>query len=91
MPAIHREPEATLVMSNLSDLGRRLLILGGVIILLGLGLLLAGRVPFLGRLPGDISLRRGNTTVFFPVVTCLVLSIVLTVVVNLILLLFRRR
>lgn len=90
MLAIHREPEATLVMSNLSDLGRLLLIIGGVIILLGLGLLLAGRVPFLGRLPGDVSFRRGNATVFVPVVTCLVLSVVLTVAVNLILLLFRR-
>jgi Protein of unknown function (DUF2905) len=83
--------EAFCIMSNLSDLGRLLLIIGGAIILLGLGLFLAGRIPFLGRLPGDISFRRGNTTVFFPVVTCLVLSVVLTVVVNLILLLLRRR
>jgi DUF2905 family protein len=49
-------------MANVSDLGRRLLIAGGVIVLLGLALLLVGRIPFFGRLPGDISIQRGNTT-----------------------------
>jgi len=78
-------------MANVSDLGRLLLIAGGVIVLLGLVLLLVGRVPFFGRLPGDISIQRGNTTFFFPIVTCLVLSVVLTVVVNLLLFLLRRR
>jgi hypothetical protein len=78
-------------MANFSDLGRLLLIAGGAIVLLGLVLLLVGRVPFFGRLPGDISIQRGNTTFFFPVVTCLVLSVVLTVVVNLLLFLLRRR
>jgi heme/copper-type cytochrome/quinol oxidase subunit 2 len=78
-------------MANFSDLGRLLLIAGGVIVLLGLALLLVGRVPFFGRLPGDISIQRGNTTFYFPIVTCLVLSVVLTVVVNLLLFLLRRR
>jgi len=78
-------------MANFSDLGRLLLIAGGAIVLLGLVLLLVGRVPFFGRLPGDISIQRGNTTFFFPIVTCLVLSVVLTVVVNLLLFLLRRR
>jgi Protein of unknown function (DUF2905) len=78
-------------LANFSDLGRLLLIAGGAIVLLGLVLLLVGRVPFFGRLPGDISIQRGNTTFYFPIVTCLVLSVVLTVVVNLLLLLLRRR
>jgi heme/copper-type cytochrome/quinol oxidase subunit 2 len=78
-------------MANFSDLGRLLLIAGGAIVLLGLVLLLVGRIPFFGRLPGDISIQRGNTTFFFPVVTCLMLSVVLTVVVNLLLFLLRRR
>ncbi len=78
-------------MANFSDLGRRLLIASGAIVLLGLVLLLVGRIPFFGRLPGDISIQRGNTTFFFPIVACLVLSVVLTVVVNLLLLLLRRR
>jgi hypothetical protein len=82
--------EATLAMVNLSDLGRLLLLLGGAIVVLGLILLVVGRVPFLGRLPGDIMFRRGNTSFYFPIVTCLVLSVALTVVLNLLLWLFRR-
>lgn len=78
-------------MANFSDLGRLLLIAGGAIVLLGLVLLLVGRVPFFGRLPGDISIQHGNTSFYFPIVTCLVLSVVLTVVVNLLLFLLRRR
>ena len=78
-------------MSNLSDLGRLLLVADGVLGLLGLGLLLVGRVPLLGRLPGDINIRRGNTSFYFPVVTCLLLSVILTVLVNLVLFPLRRR
>jgi hypothetical protein len=55
--------------------GRLLLIAGLVIAALG-ALVMAG-VP-LGRLPGDITIRRGNTTFYFPIVTCLVLSVLLT-------------
>jgi len=64
---------------------------GGVLVLLGLGLLLVGRVALLGRLPGDITIRRGNTSFYFPIVTCLLLSVILTVLVNLIPFLLRRR
>jgi uncharacterized membrane protein YidH (DUF202 family) len=81
-------------MSNLSDVGKALLILGGVIVLVGLVLLVAGRLPFLnsfGRLPGDFTVRRGNTTIAFPVVSCIIASVVLTVLLNVLLLLFRRR
>lgn len=77
-------------MSNLSDFGRLLLIVGGGIVLLGLILLVAGRIPFLGRLPGDILVRRGSSTFFFPIVTALMLSVVLTIILNLVLFLFRR-
>lgn len=78
------------VVSNLTDVGRLLLIVGGGIVLLGLILLFAGRIPLLGRLPGDILIRRGGSTFFFPIVTSLILSVVLTIILNLALLLFRR-
>lgn len=78
-------------MPGLSDLGKALLLIGGVIILLGLALLLVGRVPFLGRLPGDVAVKRGNTVVYLPIATCLVLSLVLTILVNVVLFLLRRR
>lgn len=79
------------VVPNLSDLGKVLLLIGGAIVVLGALLLVLGRVPYLGRLPGDIAVRRGNTSFYFPLVTCLVLSVILTVVVNIILLLMRRK
>jgi hypothetical protein len=77
-------------MSNFGDIGRLLLVLGGILVLLGLTFLLIGRVPFLGRLPGDISFRRGNVQVFFPLVSCLLASVLLTVLLNLLLWLMRR-
>lgn len=54
----------------------RLLILAGVV-LIAVGLLLRVGVP-LGRLPGDIVIRRGGATIYLPIVTCLLLSIVLS-------------
>lgn len=77
-------------MSNFSDIGKLLLVIGGGVVLLGLLILVAGRIPFLGRLPGDIFVRRGSGTFSFPVVTCLIVSIVLTIVVNVVLFLVRR-
>lgn len=63
----------------MNSLGKLLLAAGGLLIVLGLLVLLAGRfnVP-LGRLPGDISYRGKNTAVFFPITTCIVLSILLS-------------
>jgi hypothetical protein len=61
---------------DLRDLGRALLLLGGTLILVGTFFLFGGRVPFrLGRLPGDIAHRGEHTTFYFPIVTCLVLSV----------------
>jgi hypothetical protein len=62
----------------MSDLGRLLLVIGGVLVVLGLLLTFAGRVPWLGRLPGDVVYRRGNLTFHFPLATSIVLSLVLT-------------
>jgi len=69
-----------------SDVGRLLLVVGGLLAAVGLVMLLAGRVPFLGRLPGDIVYRKGGTTVYVPLVTCLLLSLILSLLLNL----FRR-
>ena len=72
------------------DVGRLLIILGFIIVALGIVILLAGRLPFLGHLPGDILIRRGGGSFYFPIVTCLLLSIALTVVLNVLTLIFRR-
>ncbi len=62
----------------MNDLGKPLVVIGLVIALVGVVLMLAGRVPWLGRLPGDIYVQRGNWSFYFPVVTSLVLSVLLT-------------
>ena len=65
------------------ELGRSLIIFGAVIVLVGVVLLFADRIPFLGRLPGDIVVRKGGFTLYAPIVTGLVLSLILTLVLNL--------
>lgn len=68
----------------MSDLGRALLVIGLVLAGLGALLLLAPRVPWLGRLPGDLTWRRGSLTIHAPIATSILLSIVLTIVLTLI-------
>ena len=68
-------------MDPLRELGRALLILGAVSVVAGAVLYFGVRLPFrLGRLPGDIIHRGEHTTFYFPVVTCLVISAVLSFV-----------
>jgi len=69
--------------STMQDLGRFLVVLGAIALLAGVVLLLAPRIPWLGRLPGDIVINRGPVSVYFPLATSIVISIVLTVVLNL--------
>lgn len=62
------------------DLGRVLIVAGVVIAVVGVVLLFVGRVPWLGRLPGDVHIERGHWSFHFPIVTSLLLSLVLTVI-----------
>jgi len=77
-------------MDPVRDMGKMLLIFGGVLVLIGLLLTLGSRLPFrLGRLPGDIVWQGKGTTFYFPIVTCIVVSVGLTLIFWLISL-FRR-
>jgi hypothetical protein len=68
-------------MEPVRELGKVLLILGLVIAAVGLFFLAGPRLPFrLGRLPGDISYHGRHTSFYFPIVTCIVLSVVLTLI-----------
>jgi len=67
----------------MGDLGRMLLVFAAVLALLGLALTFADRIPWLGRLPGDFTFRRGPVTFYAPLATSIVVSIVLTVLLNL--------
>jgi hypothetical protein len=65
------------------ELGRVLVIAGVIAVLAGVVLMLAPRIPWLGRLPGDIVVRRGPLTLYAPLMTSLVLSVVITLLLNL--------
>jgi hypothetical protein len=61
--------------------GRMLIVVGLVLVAAGVLLTFAGRLPFrLGRLPGDIFVQGKNSTFYFPIVTCLILSVIFSLV-----------
>lgn len=65
----------------MNQLGKLLLVLGLALVVIGAVLMLAGRAGLpLGRLPGDFVYRGKHTTVYFPLVTCIVISVVLTLI-----------
>ncbi len=71
----------------LFSLGKVVLTVGVMLVIFGLLMMFSGKFLNLGRLPGDIFIRRGNFSFYFPVVSSIVLSILLTVLLNII---FRR-
>jgi uncharacterized membrane-anchored protein YitT (DUF2179 family) len=78
-------------MFDFQSLGRILLLVGGAIALLGLFLVIGGRfLPWLGRLPGDIHIQRGNVSCFLPLATSIIVSLLLTIVLNIIIRLLNR-
>jgi hypothetical protein len=68
------------------ELGKMLVIFGGVITIVGIALWAGFGGGWLGRLPSDIRIERGNSAFYFPIVTCIIVSIVLTLLLSL----FRR-
>ncbi len=68
----------------MEGIGKLLLIVGGLIALLGLILIFSQHIPFLGRLPGDIIIKKNGFSFYFPIVTLLLLSILLTIILNLV-------
>ncbi len=73
-------------MNPMMEMGKMLLLLGVAVAVVGLLLMVAPRIPFLGHLPGDILIRRGNFTFYFPLASCILISVILTLLFSL----FRR-
>ena len=70
----------------MAELGKTLIIIGVVAIGIGALLMLSGKLPWLGRLPGDISIKNENFSFYFPLTTCIIIS----AVISLLLWLFRK-
>jgi len=67
----------------LTDLGKALILFGIVLFAVGTVLVVAGRIPWLGRLPGDIVIRREHFTFIFPLASCLLVSGLLSLILYL--------
>jgi Protein of unknown function (DUF2905) len=74
----------------MSDLGKFIALAGAMLLVLGGLIWLAGKVPLLGHLPGDIRIQRGNVSCFFPLATMILLSVLLTLILNIVLRLPRK-
>jgi hypothetical protein len=66
-------------MNPLPLLGKFLVIAGLAIAAIGLLLLLSPKIPWLGRLPGDIAIVKERFSLYFPITTCIIVSIILTI------------
>lgn len=68
-----------------TSIGKSMVLFGAVLIALGLFVWLGPKIPFIGKLPGDIYVenKSGNVSFYFPIVTCLIISVILTIVLNL--------
>ncbi len=73
-------------MQGFETMGKTLILMGLFVLLVGLVMTFAPRlkIPFLSRLPGDIRIEREGFSFYFPVVTCIVFSVLLTIVLNVI-------
>ncbi len=64
-------------------LGKMLILLGVLVIIIGLLLLVGEKIPWVGKLPGDIIVKKERFTFYFPITTCILISIILTLLFTL--------
>jgi Protein of unknown function (DUF2905) len=62
------------------ELGKGLIVLGAVLAAVGVLLLFANKIPLLGKLPGDILIKRGNFTFYFPLATGIIVSVLISLI-----------
>ena len=62
------------------EFGKLLIILGVFIVFVGIILMTINKIPFLGKLPGDIRIQKGNFSFYFPLVTCILISVIFSLV-----------
>ncbi|HHY98055.1 MAG TPA: DUF2905 domain-containing protein [Firmicutes bacterium] len=70
-------------MGDFGSFGKLLVAVGGLFVLIGLLMLAFGKIPWIGHLPGDIYIKKGNFSFYFPVVTCIIVSVLLTLIFSL--------
>ena len=68
----------------MGDIGKSIITIGIVLIVIGLILTFTGKIPGVGKLPGDIFIKKENFSLYFPITTCILISIFLSVIMYLI-------
>lgn len=74
-------------MTDLGQVGKLIIVAGAVLVVVGILFLLLGQIPIVGRLPGDFVIRRDHVTIYIPLATMILISLLLTIILNVI---FRR-
>ncbi len=72
------------MLNEFQQVGKVIIIFGALIIIVGLILLFWDKIPFIGKLPGDIYIKKKNFTFYFPIVTSLVISLIISLILYLI-------
>jgi hypothetical protein len=70
-------------MSPFGNLGKVLVIIGLVFVVLGFLLIFGDKIPWIGKLPGDIYIKRERFSFYFPIVTCIIISLILSLLFSL--------
>lgn len=70
---------------DIQSLGKVIIVLGVFFVVFGSLILFSPKIPFIGRLPGDILIKRDNFTFYFPLASSIIISLIITIILNLIL------
>jgi hypothetical protein len=68
----------------MGEMAKIIIMIGVVLVLIGLVMLFIQKVPFLGKLPGDILIKKGNFTFYFPLATSIIISIIISLILYII-------
>ena len=67
----------------MSEIGKIVIIFGIIMVIVGVFLVFSPKIPFMGKLPGDIVIKRDGFTFYFPLATSIIISILITIIINL--------
>jgi Protein of unknown function (DUF2905) len=72
------------IQDTMGELGKSIILIGAVLIIAGIFMTIAGKIPGVGKLPGDILIKKENFSFYFPLTTCILLSIIISAIMCLV-------
>lgn len=64
----------------MADFGKLFIFIGLLLVVIGIVFIVGNKIPFIGKLPGDIAIERNNFNFYFPITTCIIISIILSLI-----------